>query len=159
MVIFHNGKTLPTPKLQNGSLKIPLHLETRQNRIHIVALDSKLLKSKPVSGEFIFTRGKGSGGPIIETQGVVGDLPKYRKKYAIVIGISDYKELKKTAKNKNDLVDLNYSNRDAEKFVEFLNSGNAGKNWETSSRSWLARCLDKGNRGHIEATLSKVRDL
>lgn len=60
------------------------------------------------------------------------DYKEYGKKYAIVIGISDYKELKPESqeRDKTRLFDLQYADDDARDFIKFLKSKEkSGGDW------------------------------
>ncbi|MDO5970072.1 caspase family protein [Flavivirga aquimarina] len=60
---------------------------------------------------------------------------EYGKKYAIVIGIADYKDLlsKSIEKSKIKLTDLQYAEKDASEFIDFLN------NTEKSGGNWIIK--------------------
>lgn len=66
------------------------------------------------------------------------NIQPYGKKYAIIIGISDYKDLQKPTENTNEkqntLIDLKYADLDATGFQEFINDPTkSGGGWEVKT--------------------------
>lgn len=134
LVLIHNGEPIeikpPTGK-QETEIRIPLQLTTYDNSLRILAYDEKRLKSDWQRIDFQYESGQKGGRNVRETVERKPQLGDYGKKYAIVIGISDYKHLQKTAANENDLVDLQFAHKDAQDFVAFLqDSTRSGGGWE-----------------------------
>lgn len=78
------------------------------------------------------------GNMTLGTYSVKGNIKKFKpfgKKYAIIIGVSDYKNLKKKAsETATSLVDLKYADSDALKFEYFLrNPERSGGGWDIYS--------------------------
>ena len=77
---------------------------------------------------------------------------KIRKKYAIIIGISNYKDLPDNKTKDEALVDLKYAHRDALIFKEFLeNTVKCGPNWEI-----IELIEQKATTSKVEDELTKI---
>jgi len=127
---FHNGEEVPVKKAKETEIKVPLTLEKYENSFRVRAWDKNGLKSRWVEEKFIYTRGKkqpsDKGLKVTTERQLSSNLVK---KYAIIIGISDYKHLPKEQNKKWH--DLQYAHLDAEAFKAFLeNSDLSGGNWK-----------------------------
>ena len=135
LLLLHNNEPVevrPTVGRKEAELRIPVKLTEYDNSLRILAYDANRLKSDWLRIDFQYDKGKkGPGSRVRETTDRRPQLEKYGKKYAIVIGVSDYKHLKKTAANENDLVDLQYAHKDAQAFIAYLqDSTRSGGGWE-----------------------------
>ena len=98
-----------------------MNLTFYENSIRILAYDEKRLKSEWLKADFQYSGGrKGVGSRVTETATAKPELGTYGKKYAIIIGISDYGNLPKMSKSKGALIDLKYTHNDAKAFKQFL---------------------------------------
>lgn len=121
----------PPTGSRETEIRIPLQLTTYDNSLRILAYDEKRLKSDWQRIDFQYENGQKGGRNVRETVERKPQLGDYGKRYAIVIGISDYKHLQKTAANENDLMDLQFAHKDAQDFVAFLqDSTRSGGGWE-----------------------------
>jgi uncharacterized caspase-like protein len=135
----HNNKPievqLPKDKTE-GEVSIPLKLTSFDNVINMRAYDKNTLKSDWVKADFQYSSGsKGPGSKVTETRTKAQELGDYGKKYAIIIGIADYKNLSEKTKAEGGLTDLKYADKDAEAFKKFLETKElSGSNkWEIKS--------------------------
>lgn len=117
------------PSTKRGVFSIPIRLEARKNRLVVFATDQEEQASRPLEIDFEYSLGgKGPGSPVRSV--VSGGPAIYAKKYAVVVGISDYSELSPWA-NEPELRDLRFAERDAAAVVSFLREPKAsGENWE-----------------------------
>jgi len=138
IVFIHNNRPLEIEKLPKGEdspqteIRVPLTVTENVNTFIARAWDEKRLKSDWIEGKFEYPLGiKGTGKTTTETVSAAPQLGDYGKKYAIIIGISDYKNLSKDAKNKGDLGDLKYAAQDAIAFKQFLETSElSGGQWD-----------------------------
>lgn len=134
LVFVHNGEPVeikPPIGSREAEIRIPLQLTTYDNSLRVLAYDEKRLKSDWQRIDFQYESGQKGGRNVRETVERKPQLGEYGKKYAIVIGISDYKNLQKTAANENELVDLQFAHKDAQDFTAFLqDSTRSGGGWE-----------------------------
>jgi len=133
----HNNKPVAIPSAQipkgkqQTEIRVPLLLATSENTFLVRVRDEKDLKSDWVEGNFEYTLGAKGTKNIKESASTTTTLGNYGKKYAIIIGISDYLNLPKTSKKEGDLVDLKYAANDALAFKRFLENANlSGGQWE-----------------------------
>jgi len=136
IIFFHNGKPIEIPKIQASKgnqqteIRVPLTLIENENAFYARVRNEKESVSNWMKGTFEYTMGAKGGQKVKETTSTA-TLGDYGKKYAIIIGISDYLNLLKTPKNKDDLVDLKYTANDALAFKRFLeNAELSGGQWE-----------------------------
>ncbi len=74
---------------------------------------------------------KGIGNGVTEYEELQKRLGGYFKKSAVIIGISDYKNLQEISQNRYEMVDLKYAHRDAQAFRDFLLTPElSGGNWD-----------------------------
>ncbi len=111
---------------------IPLHLIEFDNVLNIQVSDVNGSKSEWLRISFIYQNGIKGPSSNIKFQIKNGQqLGEYGKKYAIIIGISDYKFLKRHSSNPDSLIDLQYAHNDAKAFISFLkNPKFSGGGWE-----------------------------
>lgn len=123
-------ETKLTGRAARMTLEIPLELSAQFNRLLAVARDRKGLKSRPLRAEFEYLNGaKGPGS--VSAPRSTHSLGRYGRKYAVLIGISDYKNLPAENQALNGLEDLRFADRDALAFEAFLkDAARSGDNWE-----------------------------
>jgi WD40 repeat protein len=91
-------------------------------------------------------------GPNTITSNFPKPLGDYGKKFAVVIGISDYLKLPAFGTTKNQLCDLRFSSSDASIFAKFLeNDTVSGGNWNITKLVDSNATLEK-----VDAALSRV---
>jgi hypothetical protein len=135
LVFIHNNNPKEDIKYPSGKknveFKIPLTLAEFENSVTMQAFDQKSLKSNWLKLDFQYRDGR--KGPIFyesEDDESPKKLGRYLKKHAIIIGISDYKNLKATSEKPGDLVDLKYTHLDARAFRKFIRTSElSGGNW------------------------------
>lgn len=141
--------TAPIPEGKNDTtFSIPIKLSDDETNIMITASDSSKLKSMPIMASITCIDGKISIGPSLVQEGRKGiettkavqspdkkELGSYVNKYAIIIGVSDYKYLSATGTDDCNLKDLNYCHKDAEAFNAFLTDD------KISGGGWNIKCL------------------
>lgn len=135
----YNNKPVEIPRAQvpkgkqQTEIRVQLTLATNENTFFVIVRDEKDLKSW-VNGTFEYTLGAKGTKNVKESASTTTTLGNYGKKYAIIVGISDYLNLPQTSKNKGDLVDLKYTANDALAFKRFLeNTDLSGGQWEINS--------------------------
>lgn len=92
-------------------------------------------------------------GPLYtDTIETYGTMNEYNKKYAILIGISDYEELTLETR-RADLLDLKYAHKDALAFEQFLKDQK-----ELGSGEWDITCItnEEATNAKLDNTLSRV---
>lgn len=154
-VFIHNGLPIevnvPKDSKTRKVITIPLVLSNFRNSINVWAGDTNnMLPSKVLTETFEFTLGA-KGAENIKPGNVNNQLGKYGKKYAVIIGVSNYKNLPETSKDPNTLIDLKHADKDAEKFEEFLNQEHiSGGDWEiytfinqSADSNEIDKCLTK----------------
>jgi uncharacterized caspase-like protein len=102
------------------------------NSIRLFAYDKKRLKSEVVKADFQYSSGsKGPGSKVMGTLAAGQGLGDSGKRYAVIIGISEYKDLSDKPKMPGGLVDLKYADDDAAAFKQFLETKErSGGNWD-----------------------------
>ncbi len=131
IVVLLNGipqQTGTPPK--DGKIRIWLNLEYQRNTLEVMAMDQNLLKSNWLKKDIMYPKGAKGPGPVQVSQQrpQTTTLGSYGKKYAIIIGISDYEFL---SQSKGALMDLRYAHKDAMAFREFLEDPSlSGGNWK-----------------------------
>jgi len=133
IVYFCNGEqdAISRNDRPNSLIKFRIRLMASNNSGRIVAIDKNNLKSQiiKIGDDEVFSH-KG----VKETNNNLSTLKlgSYGKKYAIIIGIANYKNLESTSTNKNKLTDLKYADQDAIKFKKFLDDSTiSGGNWNS----------------------------
>ena len=82
---------------------------------------------------------KGPGSEVRAEVAAEPKLDRYGRKYAIVIGISDYQHLPTSSKAVGSLIDLKYAEEDAKAFASFLDdAGRSGGGWGGNSAIWCS---------------------
>ena len=130
---------------------IPLTLSEYDNSVRVLAYDINRLRSDWLRADFQFSDGrKGPDSNVERTK--TSELGKYGKKYAIVIGIADYENLPSSSHHTGTLIDLKYTDNDANAFKAFLEQE------ELSGGEWEIKLLveEKATTENIDNALTTV---
>ncbi|MBN2433816.1 MAG: caspase family protein, partial [Spirochaetes bacterium] len=165
---LNNGQPIQIPKYpeekDTATFKIPIPINTPGNNIIITASDKKKLKSNSITASISCVEGKVSISPLLlggrkgpsaiqpSQPPTKKELGTYSRKYAIIIGIHDYKNLTATGTTDCNLKDLKYCHKDAESFKSILDDDRiSGGNWEIT-------CLvdEQATSGAVDDALSGV---
>jgi WD40 repeat protein len=163
IVAYNNDDSVTINKdnIQNNYINLKLNLTKKENIIKVQVTDNNHLKSKWLKENFIYSKGielsdidkylnnskGGTSYKIIEKQKSLGE---YNNKYAIVIGISKYKNLNSNSNNK--IKNLKYADKDAKNFSDFL------KDDKYSGGNWNIKLLVNENAtiNNIDMTISET---
>ncbi|MEA3291119.1 MAG: caspase family protein [Pseudomonadota bacterium] len=115
---------------RDGSFRVIRRVEPGETKLRLAAKDEWGNRSEATVVVVRTTPAKGPAAQPRKTGARLGELGAYGKKYAVIIGISEYKSLPEKPSGEGGLADLKYAAKDAQAFEGFLNTESlSGGGW------------------------------